>query len=121
ELVGTAGELQEHVRHEAGLVLHGEDLLSDVVGQAGDLGQRIAVGRGRGGTHRKSPCDRWERCGAAPAAPDRYHPTGSTNGTTTNASRQGFIACASFPSTSSPTTKPKRSPTRSTACAGPTR
>jgi hypothetical protein len=37
ELVGPAGELQEHVRHETGLLLHREDLLADVVGQRGQV------------------------------------------------------------------------------------
>ena len=33
ELLGPAGECEEHVGNEAGLLLHGENLVADVVGQ----------------------------------------------------------------------------------------
>jgi len=47
ELVGAVGQRQEDVRHEAGLLLHGEDAGADVVGQVVEPGHRIAADRHR--------------------------------------------------------------------------
>ena len=52
ELLRPVGQHQEHVRHEAGLLLHGQDTFLDVFRQAVDFRHRKArdgmVGHGQG-------------------------------------------------------------------------
>jgi hypothetical protein len=40
KLVGPAGKRQEHVRHEAGLLLNGQDPRADILRQVGNFGNR---------------------------------------------------------------------------------